>query len=193
MESSVFSCYETNLTKSYLGKTGTHCQIVNGFLDHFASTYASECLTGCDGSGDAIVMIVPSNLTKLGVYEEYVNEFRSLRKKMTPLVTMEIPSDPLTFSWFTKYWNMDRAHLRVAKPESEFYYFCSSLKYDLYCIDKNDAKYEVLNNILDAHHKNAGLEHDYYRKYLEYGAKDERAPQHFVFDFAGNVLLPRLI
>lgn len=94
--------YETNLSKEHLGKTGTHRQIGNGFLDHFASTYASECPTGRDGSDDAIVTILPSNLTKLRVFEEYVDAFESLRKGIKALVATEAPSDPLSFSSFTK-------------------------------------------------------------------------------------------
>lgn len=109
------------------------------------------------------------------------------------LVTTEVPSDPLTFSYFTKYWNMDRAHLRVTKPGSDVGDFCTFLRNNLFCIKKNDARYEVLNNFLDVYRKNAGLEHAYYQKCLEDSAKDASAPQHSVFKFSEMVLLSQLI
>lgn len=121
------------------------------FLDHLASTYACQCQTGRSGSGDAIVSILSSILTRLRVYHEYVDEFESLRKETTPFVTTEVRSDPLTFSCFSKNWNMDRPHLRVAKLGCSFCDCCTSLKNCLFYIEKIEEKYEVLNNLLDLH------------------------------------------
>lgn len=103
--------------------------------------------------GDAIVVIPPRKLTNIRVCEEYVNAFESLRNGLAPLLTAEVISDPRTFSSFTKNWNMNRAHLQGKKPASDFCEFCISPKNDVLGMEKNDARYEALHNLLDAYRK----------------------------------------
>lgn len=58
-------------------KKGAHRQIVHGFLEYIASKFLLECLTNRKSTEGNMLMILPSDIKMLQVYEEYVDLFES--------------------------------------------------------------------------------------------------------------------
>lgn len=189
-----FVPYETKLRRSHLGCIGTHRQIVDGYLNHVSTTYALECPTGRGSREGDSVMLLPSDMTKLTIYEDYVDLFPSLREAVTSFITSSPPDTPLTLSAFTRYWEKGHHMLKVAKTGSDFCDYCTTLRNNLQNLDKDDDRYDVLSILLNKHRDNATKEHQFYRECL-LSTQDvlDGSQQHLVFDFAEKVLLPRLL
>lgn len=88
---------------------------------------------------------------------------------------------------------MDWAQLKVATTGSKFCDLCTSLRNNLYSINKADVRHKVLIDLLEEHHSNARKEHDSLRKCLEEACHQDDSQQHVIFDFLRKVLMPRLI
>lgn len=167
---------------------------MEGFLTYISSTFAMECPTRRCSEEEAPLRMLPSDMSQVDVYKEYVNVFPKLSGAAKEWLPQEPPKSPLTFSTFLRYWDRGHSTLRLAKKGSEFCDFCTSTRNDIANIHLSDARHACLSDLLERHRDQARSEHENYKSFLteSYG-KHNGACQHIVFDFAEKVLLLQLM
>lgn len=189
-----FLLYDTRHNESREGKLGVHRNIVDGYLNYVEDTHGLECPSGRGSAEDKPLMILPSDMIRTEVYNDYVKCFPSLSDAVHMGTIIQVPSEPLTFSAFTRYWDRGHPRLRVAKTGSDFCDLCTTLKNDISELHHSDERYACLKDLLSRHKDAARREHLKYKEDMAFvsGNRDGEF-QHIVFDFAEKVLLPQLL
>lgn len=101
---------------------------------------------------------------------------------------------PLSYSGFLRYWEKDAPTLRITKSGSDFCDFCTTIKSSVACLQGGEEHLNTLRDVLEQHRKEAKEEFLFY-KHCQHQAhvNPNGRMQHFVFDFAEKVLLPKLL
>lgn len=98
-----FLSYETSLHESHSGRLSTRRVIVDAFIDHTAATFALEFPKPRGSHDNNTFKLLPSDMTRVEVYNSYSVIFSGLREAVLERVTTRIPDKPLSFSAFTPY------------------------------------------------------------------------------------------
>lgn len=76
------------------------------------------------------------------------------------------PSEPLTLSAFSRYWDVKHPTLRVEKKGSDFYDHSTSTQNDIDLLKPPDPRYACRLDLLKRHRDEAHRENDNYRAVL---------------------------
>lgn len=169
-------------------------QILNAFLSYISATFALDCLTGRGNREGESIVLLPSNMTKVVHYEDYVDLFCTLRQADATFITRSILDAPLTVSEFNKYCNKKQILLKASRTRSDFCDYCAKTRNDLHNLPRNDDRYGALSKLLSKHCHNDTKEHQYYCNFIYSTEKVlDGLHQYVMFDYAEKVLLPRLV
>lgn len=106
------------------------------------------------------LMGFPSDMTRIDVFNDYVQEFPKLAQALNEMEGSQAPSNPRTYYVFTRYWNKTNQSLPVSKPGSDFWDLCTSIRNDLFCLQFSDLRYICLSNLWNKHLEDARREHE---------------------------------
>lgn len=76
---------------------------MNGYMNYFQTTAALECLSGRVLAENRPVMILSSEMTRSGVYDDYVKSFKKLASAVRNEEGSIVPNTALTLSAFSTY------------------------------------------------------------------------------------------
>lgn len=71
--------YSTKLHNSHAGHLGVHRKIIDKFLEHVSDTFALFCPSDRVGGEDHTLKVLPSDITRIEIYDDYIEQFVELR------------------------------------------------------------------------------------------------------------------
>lgn len=188
-----FISYECKLSESRKGKYGIQRIVVLGFLTTFQNTYGLESPSGRGSGDEAPLILIPSNFTKVDVYDMYIDRWKEIiTAAMTYCKQNTVPQNGLSYTLFIRMWVEMFPRMLIAKSGSDFCDLCVKTKNDLKGLWSTDQRYQALYEMLTKHRNDAKVAHAYYKRCQD-EAEDNSRIIHMVFDFAEKVLLPRLL
>lgn len=99
----VFVAFDSKLETSHLRCLGSQHLIVDGFLNYILNRFVLDCPTGQASQDGLSVMIMSSDRTKFGNYEDYIDLFDNRRGAVNEITEAKIPTALLKFSVLTNY------------------------------------------------------------------------------------------
>lgn len=131
--------YTSNRRKE---KWGVQRIIVKAFLTTVADDHGMECPTERWSQEKSPIEILPSQLTKIKVYNHYKTMWMSLAEGVVSYLTkFEIPDKPISHPVFVRYWNNDFSLLRISSQGSDFCDECTTLKDSIKVLSTTDVRY----------------------------------------------------
>ena len=175
-------------------KSGVQRVVVHAYLMSVASDFGMECPRGRGSQDESPLLLLPSSFTKTSVYYTYKEKWQGLFQAFLEFRADKVrPVAPVHFNLFIRYWAVDMPTLHIASLGSDFCDTCTTLKNSLESLEESDIRYDTTREVLQRHlHDSKSEFHTYKACQNECNSARSGNVNHFVFDFAEKVLLPKL-